>query len=57
MKLINSGYKMMKMIPNFLASRPLIAEHDLSGSIVDANGTEFSNGDQVFGYVSAGQSF
>lgn len=45
----------MRMIPNFAnTGRPLPAEHDLSGIIVDGNGTEFSNGDQVFGFISVG---
>ncbi|RDB24078.1 Zinc-type alcohol dehydrogenase-like protein C16A3.02c [Hypsizygus marmoreus] len=49
------GYKLMRVLPNFAHSgRPLPAEYDLSGVIVDGNGTEFSNGDQVFGYVSTG---
>jgi len=42
----------MKLLPTFMSKRPLIAEHDLSGVIVDANGTEFSNDDQVFGFIS-----
>jgi len=46
------GYKMMKMLPNFASSgRPLPAEHDLSGVILDGNGTQFSAGDQVFGII------
>jgi NADPH:quinone reductase-like Zn-dependent oxidoreductase len=44
----------MRILPNALARRPLPAEHDLSGVVVDANGTEFSPGDQVFGFISAG---
>lgn len=51
------GYKLMGLLPNFLAKRPIVAEHDFSGVIVDANGsTEFSVGDQVFGFVSVGKS-
>ncbi|KAH0584321.1 Zinc-type alcohol dehydrogenase-like protein C16A3.02c [Termitomyces sp. J132] len=47
------GYKLMKFLPNFAHSgRPLPAEHDLAGEIVDGNGTQFSAGDQVFGYIS-----
>jgi len=44
----------MRLLPNTMARRPLPAEHDLSGIIVDANGTEFSSGDQVFGFISVG---
>ncbi|KAG6831298.1 hypothetical protein H0H92_011505 [Tricholoma furcatifolium] len=47
------GYKIMKFLPNFAHSgRPLPAEHDLAGEIIDGNGTQFSAGDQVFGYIS-----
>jgi hypothetical protein len=45
----------MRLMPNSLARRPLPAEHDLSGVIVDANGTEFLPGDQVFGFISMGE--
>lgn len=46
------GYKLMAM-PNFMVKRPVIAEHDLAGEIVIANGTEFHVGDEVFGLVPA----
>lgn len=46
---------MMRLLPDSLARRPLPAEHDLSGVIVDANTTEFSPGDQVFGFISTGE--
>ncbi|KAF8061553.1 hypothetical protein FPV67DRAFT_1704135 [Lyophyllum atratum] len=47
------GYKLMRLMPNFAgAGRPLPAEHDLSGVIVDENRTQFSAGDQVFGFIS-----
>ena len=43
----------MRLLPNFAHSgRPLPAEHDLAGEILDGNGTEFHQGDQVFGYIS-----
>ncbi|KDR81832.1 hypothetical protein GALMADRAFT_152645 [Galerina marginata CBS 339.88] len=45
------GYKLMKVLPNFIAGRPRVPEFDLSGVIVDANNTRFSNGDQVYGWV------
>ncbi|KAG6821093.1 hypothetical protein H0H93_007252 [Arthromyces matolae] len=48
------GYKLMKILPNFANSgRPLPAEQDLAGEIVDGNGTQFSAGDQVFGSIPA----
>jgi hypothetical protein len=43
----------MKLLPNFIARRPHIAEQDLSGVIVDSNGTKFKNGDEVFGWIPA----
>ncbi|KAG5651777.1 hypothetical protein H0H81_007416 [Sphagnurus paluster] len=47
------GHKLMRLLPNFANSgRPLPAEHDLSGVIIDGNSTQFSEGDQVFGYIS-----
>ncbi|KAH7924555.1 NAD(P)-binding protein [Leucogyrophana mollusca] len=45
------GHKLMGLLPNFMAGRPLTPENDLAGVIVDANGTEFTNGDEVFGIV------
>ncbi|KAJ2925233.1 hypothetical protein H1R20_g11882, partial [Candolleomyces eurysporus] len=46
------GYKMMKMLPDFLGKRPYIPEHDFSGVVVDSNGSqEYSNGDQVYGWI------
>ncbi|TFK42999.1 hypothetical protein BDQ12DRAFT_710172 [Crucibulum laeve] len=47
------GYKIMQWMPGFMQKIPRIAEHDLAGEIVDANGTGFTNGDQVFGWISA----
>lgn len=40
----------MQVAPNFLAKRPLIAEHDFSGVAVKENDTEFEVGDPVFGF-------
>ena len=49
------GYKLQKLLPNFFAGRPYVLEHDLSGTVVDANDSErFTSGDQVFGWVPAG---
>lgn len=50
---MNSGYKVMGLLPNFLASRPTIAEHDFTGVVVDGNGTSWKVGDPVFGIVPA----
>lgn len=41
----------MGLLPNFLAKRPLTAENDLSGIIVDAGDSKFKNGDRVFGFI------
>lgn len=41
----------MKLIPNFILKKPYIPEHDLAGIVVDANDTEFQNGDEVFGFI------
>jgi hypothetical protein len=45
----------MKLLPNLFAKRPHIAEHDFSGVIVNSNGTEFSNGDAVYGWIPFGE--
>lgn len=45
------GYKMMKLLPGFILKRPYIPEYDLAGVIVDTNGSEFQNGDEVFGFL------
>jgi NADPH:quinone reductase-like Zn-dependent oxidoreductase len=46
-----SGYKILAVLPNFLAKRPLVPEHDFAGVIMDGNGTEFKSGDRVFGWI------
>lgn len=40
----------MGVVPNFIA-KPLPAEHDLAGIIEDPNGSSFSKGDEVFGFI------
>ena len=45
----------MRLMPNMFAKRPHISEHDFSGVIVDSNGTKFSNGDDVYGWVPTGE--
>lgn len=39
-------------LPNFMAKRPQIIENDFSGVVVDANGSNFSNGDNVYGWMT-----
>lgn len=45
----------MGMMPNFMAGRPIIAENDLAGTVVDGNGSEFRKGDRVLGIVAVGE--
>ncbi|KZV65702.1 NAD(P)-binding protein [Peniophora sp. CONT] len=40
------GYKMMKLLPLAIL-RPTIPEYEFAGTVVDANGTDFSLGDEV----------
>lgn len=42
----------MKTLPNFLGNRPHILENDFSGVVVDANGSNFNNGDNIFGWIT-----
>jgi hypothetical protein len=51
-----SGYKLLGILPNFLARRPLVPEHDFAGVIADGNSTGFKSGDSVFGWVPKGKS-
>ena len=49
------GYKLMGMLPGFLAKHPYIPELDFSGTVVDPNGSlEFDTGDEVFGWIQPG---
>ena len=41
----------MGMLPNFIAKRPHVAEHDFAGVVVDANGTDLQNGQEVYGFI------
>ncbi|KAF5320519.1 hypothetical protein D9611_010720 [Ephemerocybe angulata] len=33
------AWKLMRLLPDFIAKRPYVAEHDFSGVVVNANGT------------------
>lgn len=46
------GYKLMAMTP-FATVRSTIAEYELSGIVVDANGSEFTEGDAVVAHIEA----
>lgn len=41
----------MGLLPNFIAKRPIVAENDFAGVIVDAYGSKWENGQEVFGFV------
>ncbi|OJT04705.1 Zinc-type alcohol dehydrogenase-like protein C16A3.02c [Trametes pubescens] len=41
----------MGFLPNFVLKRVNAAEYDLAGVIVDANGSEFKEGDEVYGWI------
>ncbi|KAJ8494298.1 hypothetical protein ONZ45_g13281 [Pleurotus djamor] len=45
-------YKLMKIAPNFAVGRPLPAGRDFAGVVVNGNGTEFKEGDEVFGFIT-----
>ncbi|KZT11465.1 NAD(P)-binding protein [Laetiporus sulphureus 93-53] len=51
-----AGYKLMDMLPGFILKRPYVPEYDLAGVIVDTNGSEFNNGDEVFGFLTVSLS-
>lgn len=45
------GWKVMSTAPDIIAKRPFTVEHDFAGVVVDANGTEFSVGDEVIAFM------
>ncbi|KAJ8482337.1 hypothetical protein ONZ45_g14989 [Pleurotus djamor] len=45
-------YKLLKLAPNFAVGRPLPAGRDFAGVVVNGNGTEFKEGDEVFGFIT-----
>ncbi|KAJ8520989.1 hypothetical protein ONZ45_g2240 [Pleurotus djamor] len=47
------GYKLMRLAPNFVLGRPFPAGCDFTGVVVDGNGTELKEGDEVFGFITA----
>lgn len=46
------GYKMLKLAPDWWMKRPHVVESDLAGTIVDSGDSNFTNGDEVFGWVA-----
>jgi NADPH:quinone reductase-like Zn-dependent oxidoreductase len=53
---VHSGYKLMGLLPNFAAKRPLVAEHDLAGVIVDQKESSLKVGEEVFGWIPVRES-
>ncbi|KAI1797933.1 NAD(P)-binding protein [Ganoderma leucocontextum] len=45
------GYKSMEWVPGFVARRSKAHEFDLTGVVVDANHTEFKEGDEIMGVI------
>ncbi|KAJ8483177.1 hypothetical protein ONZ45_g14693 [Pleurotus djamor] len=45
-------YKLMRLAPNFVLGRPFPAGCDFAGVVVDGNGTELKEGDEVFGFIT-----
>ncbi|KAI0724610.1 NAD(P)-binding protein [Cerioporus squamosus] len=45
------GYKILGLLPGFVLKRANAYEFDYAGIVVDANGTEFKNGDEIVGTV------
>ncbi len=41
----------MGVLPSFLLKRLTAPEFDVAGVVVDANGTGFKEGDEVFGWI------
>ncbi|KIP01277.1 hypothetical protein PHLGIDRAFT_38344, partial [Phlebiopsis gigantea 11061_1 CR5-6] len=48
------GYQIMGLLPDFIAKRPHVAEHDFAGTVVDANRTRFESGQDVWGVIRQG---
>ncbi|EIM82590.1 NAD-P-binding protein [Stereum hirsutum FP-91666 SS1] len=49
-------YKLLDLLPNFVHKRPLTAEYDFAGVVANANGSTWSCGDQIFGWITPGQN-
>ena len=46
---MHRGYKLLKWLPGFVLRRIHAHEFDFTGVVVDANGTEFKEGDEIIG--------
>ncbi|KAI0756937.1 NAD(P)-binding protein [Daedaleopsis nitida] len=49
------GYKALGIVPSFILRRIKAYEFDLAGVVVDGNGTEFKEGDEVFAVTAVPQ--
>ena len=47
--LLCRGYKVLRAAPSFLLKHIYAHEFDFAGVVADANGTDFKEGDAVFG--------
>ncbi|KAI0669841.1 NAD-P-binding protein [Trametes maxima] len=50
------GYKVMGLLPSFVLKRVNAAEYDFAGVIVDGNGSELKEADEVFGWIPVDQT-
>lgn len=46
----------MGFLPSFLLKRLVSTEFDLAGVVVDGNGTDLKEGDEVFGWIPLSES-
>ncbi|RPD55791.1 NAD(P)-binding protein, partial [Lentinus tigrinus ALCF2SS1-6] len=51
------GYKTLGLVPSFVAKRVNAYEFDYAGTVVDANGSEFKDGDEIVGTVPVVRAF
>ena len=41
----------MGLLPNVIANRPHVAEHDFTGLVADSNGSELTDDQAVYGFI------
>ncbi|KAF6764758.1 quinone oxidoreductase [Ephemerocybe angulata] len=50
------GWKAMRLLPEWIAKRPYVVEHEFSGVVVEANrSTKLKRGDEVYGWLPLAQ--
>ena len=47
---------MLGLLPSFVLKRVLTYEYDFAGVVVDPNGTDFEEGDEIFGVIPVRES-